>query len=578
MNEFFTGIGPSLASEIDTDNKPNYQSYLGEPKKCRFYFEYTDADKIEKIVMSLQSKDSLGIDGHSTNFLKKLSSEISKPISFIINQSMYTGIFPSRLKIARVIPLFKDKDPETSFENYRPISLLTALSKIFEKVVSIQMIHYLNTNGLFYPNQYGFRKGHSTEQATLELIDRLTQDISNNKNPFAIFLDLSKAFDTLDHNILLDKLNHYGVKDNKLQWFRSYLTGRSQYVDMDGVTSETLPISTGVPQGSILGPLLFLIYINDINNATSFFKFICYADDTTLTNNIIMTQEIIGSNDITDVSNKINSELKRVSDWLDVNKLSLNAGKTRLMVFRKKNKILSATDIPHLQIKNTPIKQVADFEFLGLTIMEDLSWDKHIEKISKKINKVNGVLTKLRYFLPRHTLKTIYNSLVLPHLQFGVTLWGQDCTSRLEILQKQCIRKICQVKKYRAHTDPLFRATNLLKIKDIYKLFCLKIFYKYQNKTLPVYLQTIFPKNSEFHRYATSTSDNFYVLTHNTPEIRKTIRYQIPSIVSNFPAILAKISTHSIKCFSNHVMKFIIDSYNTACPIGPPNCYVCKIK
>ena len=206
MNEYFTSIGPSLASGISTENKPSYQSYLGEPARSRFYFEYTDAEKIEKIISELKSKDSEGVDGISTNFLKKISQEVSKPLSFIINQSMYTGIFPTRLKIARVIPLFKNKDPDTLFENYRPISLLTALSKVFEKTVYLQMVHYLNTNGLFYPNQYGFRKGHSTEYATIELIDRITLNVSENKTPFAIFLDLSKAFDTLDHKILIKKI------------------------------------------------------------------------------------------------------------------------------------------------------------------------------------------------------------------------------------------------------------------------------------------------------------------------------------------------------------------------------------
>ena len=153
---------------------------------------------------------------------------------------------------------------------------------------------------------------------------------------------------------------------------------------MDGVTSDTLPISTGVPQGSILGPLLFLIYLNDINKATNFFKFICYADDTTLVNNLVMTMQNVGSNNIIDATNKINSELQRVCDWLDVNKLSLNAGKTKFMIFRKKNKPLKDVNIPKLLIKGTPIKRETEFDFLGLVISEDLTWQNTLQKFPKK--------------------------------------------------------------------------------------------------------------------------------------------------------------------------------------------------
>ena len=190
-----------------------------------------------------------------------------------------TGIFPDRLKIAKIIPLLKKEDPH-KFDNYRPISLLPAFSKIFEKAVFIQLYEYFNKNNLLYKSQYGFRTLHSTKLASLEIIDIIGKDLDNGKLPIGVFLDLSKAFDTLDHTILLDKLLYYGIKGTELAWFKSYLTNRTQFVSYNGTNSRTLTITTGVPQGSILGPLLFIIYMNDIHNASSKFHAILFADDT----------------------------------------------------------------------------------------------------------------------------------------------------------------------------------------------------------------------------------------------------------------------------------------------------------
>ena len=201
------------------------------------------------------------------------------------------------------------------------------------------------------------------------------------------------------------------------------------------------------------------------------------------------------------------------------------------------------------------------------------------KRIPPLLMSVNGVLTRLRYFLPIHTLKNIYNSLVLPHFQYGITLWGADCR-RLEKLQKQCIRKINRVKRHNGHTDSLFKKCELLKISDIHKLFSLKFYYRYARRELGPYFQNdIFPRNSAFHRYATSRSNEFYVLTHHSPQVKPTIRYQIPLILPTIPTeIIAKIETHSINSFSRHVKLFFLGTYSEMCPIGPPNCFVCSEK
>ena len=581
MNEFFTNIGPNLAKDINHDNKPHFSTYLTEQTPSCFYIEYTDAEKVEAIILGLANKDSEGIDGMSTKFLKRICEQIARPLSFIINQSLFSGIFPDRLKIAKVIPLYKNNDEsEENFQNYRPISILTALSKVFEKVMNLQLTQYLNVNGKFAPNQFGFRKNHSTELAATELLDRLTQDAMKERNPFSIFIDLSKAFDTLDHEILLYKLERLGIHGNRLSWFRSYLTNRTQYVEMNGTVSETLPITTGVPQGSLLGPTLFLIYINDISKASTFFNFICYADDTTLVSSIASAEKCCGSKDINDISNFINKELDKISDWLDANKLSLNTGKTKFMMFRKKCGLIQPGKILDIQLKGSKIEMVPEFNFLGFLLSDDLTWNNHQQKVQKKISKVNGVLSKLRYCLPRHTLKTIYNSLVLPHLQYGITLWGSNITPELVKIQKQCVRKISMAKKWDAHCDPLFRKANLLKIQDIHKFFCLKFYYLYKNHKIGDYfINDIFPRNSAFHRYETSSSNEFHALTYNSAEVKRTIRYQVPYILPNIPIdITGRIETHSIETFSKHLKSFMISLYNETCPIGAPGCFVCRIK
>ena len=287
-------------------------SYLTIPYPASFNFAYTNPDDIEKITRNLRPKSSAGCDNISTKLLKEIENVVSRPLSIKINQSLCTGIFPDRLKIAKVIPLYK-KDDNTLFGNYCPISLLSSISKFFERVAFNQLYDYFSSNGLLYESQYGLRKLHSTESAALEFTDRISQEMDAKRIPFSILLDLSKAFATLDHNVLLSKLDYYGIKDTVLDWFKRYLTNRTQYVDCNGISSSIRKIETGVPQASILGPLLFLIYMNDIYTVSNNLNFILYADDTTLSSPICsFTRGCDGNIDI--VSTLINSELNKIAD------------------------------------------------------------------------------------------------------------------------------------------------------------------------------------------------------------------------------------------------------------------------
>ena len=210
-----------------------------------------------------------------------IKTEISPSITLIVNQCLTTGIFPNKLKIAKVVPVFKKGDKDL-LNNYRPISMLPSISKIFESVIYNQLYEYLQEHRVITNSQYGFRKKHSTEYTAIELVDRIIEKLDRNKVPFNIYIDLSKAFDMIDHNILLFKLNHYGTRNGALNLLESYFMGRKQYCHFRSTDSAMLNIHKGVPQGSILGPLLFILYINDFIYSTDKFDFLMYADDTTL--------------------------------------------------------------------------------------------------------------------------------------------------------------------------------------------------------------------------------------------------------------------------------------------------------
>ena len=258
-----------------------------------------------------------------------------------------------------------------------------------KKTIAKQLSGYFEDNKSFNQNQYGFRSGHSTEHAALELVDKITSQMDNNETPINIFLDLSKAFDTIDHNILLDKLKkYYGLDDIAIQLFRSYLTNRYQYVQIENAKSQLLEINTGVPQGSILGPLLFIIYINDISQSSDKFDFIAYADDTTLSTTLNKFSESEDMN----ISDLINLEIYKINEWLEINKLSLNAKKSRFMIFHMPNKHIT---LPILKISNTHIVKVNEFNFLGLTLDTKLDWKRHSNNTSNKISRTIGVLNKL---------------------------------------------------------------------------------------------------------------------------------------------------------------------------------------
>ena len=582
FNRYFNEIGPSTASKIVPPPYQNFTDFLSNPNESlpEFSFKSTTEAAILKIIENLPSKTSKGIDGISVKFIKEIKDIVVKPLTIIINQSLHVGKFPSKLKIAKIVPIFK-KDNEQLIENYRPISVLPAMSKVFEKVMFTQLYDYFTVNNILYRSQYGFRQGHNTELAALENIDRVVDCLESGKIPINIFLDLSKAFDTLDHRLLLHKLSHYGIRNKALNLCASYLTDRKQCVNYDGYFSNLLNISTGVPQGSILGPLFFLIYLNDFDRSTNKFRFITYADDTTLVTSLCLEQSTSLDNEqntspdneqstsldneqntsldneqitsldneqITSLDNEqstsldneqstpldneqvLNCELNKVCCWLKTNKLSLNAKKTKFMMFYPINK-----EVPKLNLKidGDQIECVNTFDFLGITFDSHLSWKPHVEKIGKKISKTLAILNRLKHYIPTETLLILYNSLISSHLLYGILLWGKKLSSIAQA-QKKAIRLITR-SRYNAHTDPLFKKLNILKVSDLLTVQEWKFYYKLVHKKLPLYFLQSAPllRHSYIHHYQTRHNNNILI-----PKLK--YQFSFSSIKTDFHNLLTK--------------------------------------
>ena len=570
FNKYFTNVG-SQVDEIDTSNKQPFTSYLGPPCNHVFSFEYTTPDRVVKIIEKLKPETSSGPDGQSSKLLKAVGNTLAPTLSIIINQSLYSGIFPDRLKIAKVLPLYK-KGENWLMENYRPISLLSTLSKVFERVVFEQLYEHLKSKKLLYQSQYGFRKDHSTELASVELIDHICKEMDKGDTPFSIFLDLSKAFDMLDHDILINKLKHYGINGKPLSWFKSYLTNRIQYVEIEGTSSNMLHSERGVPQGSILGPLLFIIFINDIYRSSNEFKFITYADDTTLFSSLSAFVHESNHN-MQDASTRINGEIRKVMDWLTVNKLALNVNKTKFMVFHYHQRTLGEADIPNLKINGSDIERVSEFNFLGLTINEFMSWNSHSKKVSNKVSRVLGIMNRLKHFLPFSALRLMYQSLVNCHLQFCILAWGYEC-KRVYNLLKKAIR-IMTASKYNAHTEPLFKQLNIMKIEDSFELQCLKFYHKFKTNTLPAFFDNIFTRNSDIHPYGTRGRDQLHFFPYKKTGASKCLRHSIPNLINDLsPNIRCQLDTLSLEGFSSYYKSLVINSYDPLCHV--PNCYICN--
>jgi hypothetical protein len=393
--------------------------------------------------------------------------------------------------------------------------------------------NFINHQNIFYPSQYGFRPKHSTIDAITEFAFNVLSSRDNNRHTVSVFLDLSKAFDTINHNTLLNKLQHYGIRGVALDWFGSYLYKRRQFVSFQNTNSSELEITCGVPQGSVLGPLLFIIYMNDLPNALQYSKSILFADDTTI---------FYSSENATLMFNRINNDLQLLADWFKANKLSLNIGKTNYMIFKGNNHVI---DQFTLTINDNIINKVDKIKFLGIMIDKDLNWHEHIKYCIHKMSSGHYAINMTKNILAKEHLKILYYSLINSYLNYGLLLWGaanKNQIKKIEIKQNKIIRTLHGC-KYNTSSTPIYKKLHVLQLNSLYKCQLGKLMYQYFKGELPRPVQNIFTTNIDIHSYNTRNKYHPHIISRNTQSIGKTFIHKAPQNWYSIPESIKTVRT-----------------------------------
>ena len=452
INDFFSNIGPNIARDL----RDPWVFYGEEVKEKCPQFE-ADLDGVLKLCRAIKVTKSSGITDISSRVLKDSFLVIIPQLVHMFNTSFLTGVFPDKWKIATIIPLYKGGD-KSDVSNYRPVSLLPLPGKLIEKIVHAKVSLFLERSKILSDQQGGFRKGFSTASSIVDLTNILFDNINKGLTSLVAFIDLKKAFDTVNHEILVKKLALYGFQGTNLQWCVNYLAKRTQRAMVNNVISEECPVVCGVPQGSVLGPLFFILYVNDVQKAVNGAHIQLYADDT-----VLVTQ----GSDCSEAVKQLQPALNQYAKWCHVNKLSLNANKTKLMPVGTRFKVKKAR-LAEVTMKGVKLQLVPTYKYLGFILDTTLSFNSYVNSVIKLVAYKANLLSKIRRYLTESTALKIYKSMIVPYFDYGDVIYNtanSEGLDKLQRLQNRCL-KICKEFNMRFDTDNLHAITGMPKLAD----------------------------------------------------------------------------------------------------------------
>lgn len=394
-----------------------------------FHFRTILEDEVRAALKKLNPHKATGVDGISAHLLQIVASDVAPSITKLFNDSLTCGQIPTEWKKANVTPIPKTTTSH-SISNFRPISVLPIIAKVFESLIHHQLYTYLTSNSLLTSCQSGFHPAHCTQDVLLKTVDDWKISLDNGKHVRTILIDLTKAFDSIDHTLLLRKLSSLGIQRKELNWFSEYLSGRSQRVCIESTYSEWANITKGVPQGSILGPLLFLIFVNDLPDVVTKCSINLYADDTTI---------YYSDRDPVKVQSVLNTDLDLIANWIKINGLPINVAKTQFMILSRRAMKPENSSIK-IELQGTEITKTDTIKYLGLLIDSNLSWKSHTDYVRRKSLAAIACIRRFSRYLPVLTRKILFSSLVLPHLDYCSVVW-HSCNSSIS-------QKVEQVQNY----------------------------------------------------------------------------------------------------------------------------------
>jgi hypothetical protein len=510
-------------------------------------------DQLATIVKELKYKRGTS-EGISSEVLKNTFETSGHALLNAINLSLSTGIFPDKLKLAIIIPAEKVKGTLLAQE-FRPLNTLPIYEKVLEIAAHEQMQGHFEENSLLFVNQSGFRSGHSCETALQMVLDKWKGDLDRNKCIAAVFVDFKRAFETVDRQILLRKLEAYGIKGKVLDWCTSYLDNRKQVTTFEGQTSKEINVKYGVPQGSVLGPLFFIVYINDLSCSLTDVFVNIFADDTLVsyTGNLI---------DIGHINQVMNKALDTLCEWLKINKLKLNVQKTKCMLLtstdqvcdRKINRNVSVLDI---RIEDQKLDVVSEFKYLGILIDSQLKLIKHVKNVISKVSKKTGFLNRISRYLSPWVRLLVYKTIVAPHIDYCCTLYWNIRKIDLQTLQRlqnKSMRVILRCSRYTS-VRIMLDALQLLSIEQRIAFFVLLFIYKMLRGQMPEYLDHKIMHIKDSHVHNTRNGCNILVKRVNKTSSQKSLFYSGFRLYNRLPLVVQQEKL--LICFKYECVKFI---------------------